>query len=351
MSDPIFFQAAPTDVGAAAVLLGATLPEAADPRRAIRRFAPLASAGPHDLAFLDRPQFLDEAAATRAGCCLVVEKFADRLPATTIPLVVKDVPRAYARIAAALFPTAMRPQSIFGAAGVAPGAFVHPTARLEQNVTVDPGAVIGPGAEIGGGTIIAANAVIGPEVRIGRDCSIGPGASLVSALLGNRVIIHAGARIGQDGFGYSPGRGGHTKIPQVGRVILQDDVEIGASTTIDRGSNRDTVIGEGSKIDNLVQIAHNVTIGRHCILVGHVGIAGSVTIGDFVIMGGKVGVRDNVTIGDGVRIAASSLVGGDIAAGQEVGGAPAKPIRQWIREMAMVERLARGKTASTTGTT
>ena len=149
--------------------------------------------------------------------------------------------------------------------------------------------MIGPRAEIGAATVIGPGAVIGPDVRIGRDCAIGANASITHALIGDRVIIHAGARIGQDGFGYLPGPGGHRKVPQLGRVIVQDDVEIGANTTIDRGASRDTVIGEGTKIDNLVQIAHNVTIGRHCLLAGQVGISGSVTVGDYVMMARRSG--------------------------------------------------------------
>ena len=175
---------------------------------------------------------------------------------------------------------------MFGAVGVAPGAIVHPTARLEENVTVDPTALVGPSAEIGAGTVICASAVIGPSVRIGRDCAIGAGVTVQHALVGNRVILHAGARIGQDGFGFAMGPGGHLKVPQIGRVIIQDDVEIGANTTIDRGHNRDTVVGEGTKIDNLVMIGHNVVIGRHCIIVGQVGISGSTTLQDYVVAGG-----------------------------------------------------------------
>ena len=169
-----------------------------------------------------------------------------------------------AMVMARLYPGALRPGSSFGETGVSPAAFVHPSARLEAGVVVDPGAVIGRGAEIGAGTMIGANAVIGPEVRIGRDGAVGASTTIVAALIGDRVIIHPGAHIGQDGFGFALGPRGHLKVPQIGRVIIQDDVEIGAGATIDRGANRDTVIGEGAKIDNLVQIAHNVVIGRHC---------------------------------------------------------------------------------------
>jgi len=213
-------------------------------------------------------------------------------------------------------------------------------ARLEKGVTVDPGAVIGPGAEIGSGTLIGATAVIGPSVRIGRDCSIGAGSSVLHALIGNRVIIHPGVRIGQDGFGYVMAPTGHTKVPQIGRVIIQDDVEIGAGSTVDRGANRDTVIGEGTKIDNLVQIGHNVAVGRHCVLVAQTGISGSVTLEDFVVLGARVGVNNHVTIGEGAQIAATSIVHGDVPPGARWGGTPAKPVKQWFREMTILARLA-----------
>ena len=215
--------------------------------------------------------------------------------------------RAFVAVARALFPHALRPSSLAEPASVA-GAHVHPSARLESGVTVDPGAVIGPRAEIGAGTVIGANAVIGSEVRIGRDCSIGAGTVITDALIGDRVIIHPGCKIGQDGFGYVMGAAGHLKMPQVGRVIIQDDVEIGAGTTIDRGAIRDTVIGEGTKIDNLVQVGHNVSIGRHCMLVAQVGISGSSTLEDFVVLGARVGVNNKVTIGEGAQIAATSNV-------------------------------------------
>jgi len=223
------------------------------------------------------------------------------------------------------------------------GAHVHATARLEDGVTVEPAAVVGPRAEIGSGTVIAATAVIGSEVRIGRDCSIGAGAFISNALLGDRVIIHPGCRIGRDGFGFVMGGEGHLKVPQVGRVIIQDDVEIGAGSTIDRGAIRDTVIGEGTKIDNLVQVGHNVSIGRHCVLVAQTGISGSSTLEDFVVLGARVGVNNNVTIGEGAQIAAISVVHGDVPPGARWGGTPAKPVKQWFREMMILERLARGK--------
>jgi UDP-3-O-[3-hydroxymyristoyl] glucosamine N-acyltransferase len=161
--------------------------------------------------------------------------------------------------------------------------------------------------------------------------------------MGDRVIVHPGSRIGQDGFGYVMGARGHTKVPQIGRVIIQDDVEIGANTTIDRGAIRDTVIGEGTKIDNLVQVGHNTQIGRHCIVVARTGISGSVTLGDFVVLAAGAGVKDHVTIGEGAQIAAVSNVYNDVPAGARWGGIRAKPVGEWMREIASLERLARAR--------
>jgi len=196
--------------------------------------------------------------------------------------------RAFVTVARTLFPQALRPSSLYPANDQG-NAHVHPSARLEDNVVLEPGAVIGPAAEVGAGTVIAANAVIGTEVRIGRDCSIGAGASIDNALIGDRVIVHAGCRIGQDGFGFAMDAERHIKIPQVGRVIIQDDVEIGAGATIDRGFTRDTLIGEGTKIDNLVQVGHNASIGRYCVLAAQTAISGSSTLEDFAVVGARAG--------------------------------------------------------------
>jgi len=341
MTEPLYFKSAKSlTIAEIAALTGAEAGPQAPPGRPISGVAPLDTATPRDLAFLDNPRYADQIASTRAGACLVAPRFVATAPAHLAILCVRDPYRAFVTVARTLFPQALRPSSLFGAEGVAPGTSVHATARLESGVVLDPGVVIGPGAEVGAGTVIGANAVLGPGVRVGRNSSIGPGASLMNALVGDRVIIHPGVRIGQDGFGYVMGPSGHLKVPQIGRVIIQDDVEIGAGSTIDRGGTRDTVIGEGTKIDNLVQIGHNVSIGRHCVLVAQTGISGSVMLEDFVVLGARVGVNNHVTIGEGAQIAATSIVHGDVPPGARWGGTPAKPAKLWFREMKTLERLA-----------
>jgi UDP-3-O-[3-hydroxymyristoyl] glucosamine N-acyltransferase len=343
MSEPLFFKpAGALTVGEIATLTGAEPRAGTDLARRISDVAPLDRAGPGDLTFLDNPKYAGELATTHAGACLVTPRFEKDVPGGVAALRAREPYRAFVAVARALFPTAQRPSSLFGAEGIAAGATVHSKARLEQGVTVDPGAVIGPGAEIGAGTVIAANAVIGPGVRIGRNCSIGAGVTIMHALIGDRVIIHPGCRIGQDGFGYLPDRSGPIKIPQTRRVIVQDDVEIGANSTIDRGSTRDTVIGEGTKIDNLVQIGHNCSIGRLCFIASQTGISGSVTVGDYAMLGGQVGIADHLTIGTGAKLGARSGVITDVPSGVQWGGFPARPFREWLKAEAMIGRMARG---------
>jgi len=250
--------------------------------------------------------------------------------------------REFVKVAREFHHDALRPQSWFGNAGIAPSAIIDESAHLEDGVIVDPLAVIGPNVEIGAGTVIGSGVVIGPNVRIGRDCNIGARTAIQFALVGNNVLIHPGCSIGQDGYGFLFfGPDGHLKVPQTGRVLIQNDVEIGAGTTIDRGSLRDTVIGEGTKIDNQVQIGHNVTIGRRCLLAAQIGLAGSLAIGDNVALGAKVGINNHVRIGDGAKVTAMSAVKDDIPANGRWGGFFAKPTRQWFREIVALERLVR----------
>jgi UDP-3-O-[3-hydroxymyristoyl] glucosamine N-acyltransferase len=325
---------------------GAALASEADAGRIITDVAALDQARPGDLTFLDNPKYLDLFHSTRASAALVAPRHAGSAPPGCAALLAHAPYRAMAMVMAKLFPSAVKPGAVFNESGVSSAAFIHPSARLEAGVVVEPGAVIGPCAEVGAGTIIGPNAVIGPQVRIGRDGAVGASTTIVAALIGDRVIIHPGAHIGQDGFGFALGPRGHLKVPQIGRVIIQDDVEIGAGVTIDRGANRDTVIGEGAKIDNLVQIGHNVVIGRHAVLVSQSGVSGSSAIGDFAALGGQAGIAGHLKIGAGAQVAAAAGVMTDIPPGERWGGAPAKPIREFFREVAAVKKLAAAQTGA-----
>ena len=351
MAKPTLFAKPPLKTLAeVAALAGAHL---ANPSRAgqiIKGLASLDEAGPSHLVFFDNPKYGEQLAATRAGACIVSERFEADVPSHVAVLRAVEPFRAFVQVARELHPEALRPRSWFGADGLAPSAIIDPSAHLEDGVVVEPLAVIGAEVEIGAGTIVGAGAVIGAGVRIGRDCSIGARAAVQCALIGNNVLIHPGCSIGQDGYGFVfCGPEGHLKVPQTGRVLIQNDVEIGAGTTIDRGSLRDTVIGEGTKIDNQVQIGHNVSIGRHCLLAAQIGLAGSLTIGDNVVLGAKVGINSHLRIGDGAQVTAMSAVKDDIPANGCWGGHFAKPTGQSFGEIVAVERLVRDDATDTKG--
>ena len=323
-------------LGALAEKIGAELVDREWANRPIRSVAPISRAGEGDICYILSRRSKAELQSCAASAILCDKALQSAIP-SHIPVLLTSAPNtAFARAGALLHPQAMLPQPIVVSSGISPAAFVDPSAHIEDGVTIEPMAVIGADAAIGAGSHIGPGAIIGPHVKIGRNCVIAGGASILCAYLGNDVIIHNGARIGQDGFGYAPGPGGMLKIVQVGRVIIQDKVEIGANTTIDRGAMDDTVIGEGTKIDNLVQVGHNVRIGRHCGIVAKVGIAGSTRIGDGVMIGGAAAINGHIHIGDGAQIAALSGVVGDVPPGERYGGIPARPMRDFLRDMAEV---------------
>lgn len=348
MRHPGFFQrAGPFPLHVIASAVDAELLRTADGSKEIEDLRPLSDAGEAHLTFCAGLTFAKQLATTRAAACLIHPKNAGMVPEGSAALLTESPHRAFAMAVALLYPDAFRlriaePQAI-GA------SLVHATAEIGEGVTLGPGAIVEREARIGAGTTVAAGAIVGYRVLIGQDCFIGPGASVTHSLIGDRVTVHAGARIGQDGFGYAMGADGHLKVPQIGRVLIADDVEIGANSTVDRGFMMDTTIGEGTKIDNLVQIAHNVVLGRHCIIVSQSGVAGSARLGDHVIMGAHSGVAEHVTVGDGALIAGMAHVKDDVAAHARMGGTPARPFNEWAKEVAVIRRLSKDRHARTNG--
>ncbi|MFV3073330.1 UDP-3-O-(3-hydroxymyristoyl)glucosamine N-acyltransferase [Niveispirillum fermenti] len=338
MADPRFFdRAGPFTLAELASRSGAEVASGADPDLLLSDVAPLDQAGPGQLGFLDNRKYVEAFRASKAGACVVHPSLADRAPAGMALLLSPKPYRAYALCAQAFYPLPV------ASGAVSPAAHIDPTARLGEGVEVAAGAVVEAGAEIGPRSRIAANAVIGRNVRVGADSVIGACASLSHCLVGDRVVIYPGARIGQDGFGFAMDVAGHVRVPQLGRVIIDDDVEVGANVTIDRGAGPDTVIGRGCMIDNLVQIGHNVTLGTGCVIVAQSGISGSTRFDHHAVLAAQAGVAGHLTIGAGARIAAQSGVMRDVPPMTEVLGTPAQPKRQYFRQVAMMARLARGR--------
>ena len=338
MADPRFFdRAGPFALESLAALSGARLLRPEDGARVFRDVGPLETAGPEDVSFLDNRKYLETFLRSRAGAAFVDERAATRAPPGMALLLSNEPYRAYALAAQAFYPARpIIPRR-------APSAVIDPAAFVPEDCDVGPNAVIENSARLGRRCRVGANTVIAAGVEIGDDCRIGPNVTLSHCVLGSRVVLHAGVRIGQEGFGFAPDPAGPIKVPQLGRVLVGDDVDIGANTTIDRGSGHDTMIGPGSMIDNLVQIGHNVVLGRCCILAGQVGISGSTRLDDYVMVGGQAGLAGHLHIGSGARIAAKSGLMRDVAAGEAVCGSPAVPLTAFMRQTAALQRLAKKK--------
>ncbi|TWB44307.1 UDP-3-O-(3-hydroxymyristoyl)glucosamine N-acyltransferase [Nitrospirillum pindoramense] len=338
MADPRFFnRAGPFTLADLAQRSGAEIAPGCDPGLVLSDVAALDAADQGQLSFLDNKKYVAAFSATKAGAVVVHPALASKAPAGVALLLSRNPYKAYALCAQAFYP-ATAPTGTISA-----GAHVDPTAEVGQGTDIAAGAVVEAGAVIGARCRIGPNATIGINVRLGDDTVIGANASLTHCVVGSRVTIYPGARIGQDGFGFAMDLAGHVRVPQMGRVLIEDDVEIGANATVDRGAGPDTIIGRGCMIDNLVQIGHNVHLGAGCVIVAQAGISGSTRLDHHVVLAAQAGVTGHLKIGAGAQIAAQSGVMRDVEPGEKVGGSPAVPMRQWLRQVAALGRLVRGR--------
>jgi len=344
LPDSRFFSSAgPFTLSQIVEIAGIAIPKGADPNRAFGDIAPLDKAEARHVSFFENRKYLPVFEKSKAGLCIAHSEMAKHAPVEMVLLEVDKPYRVYAQIAAAFYP--LKPVM----PGIAVSANVDPSATIGRGTCIEAGAVIGAHAEIGERCLISPNVVIGPNVQIGDDCRIDACSSLAYCILGSRVIIYPGAQIGQDGFGFHPDPEGHLRVPQLGRVLIGNDVEVGSNTTIDRGSSGDTIIGAGCMIDNLVQIAHNVELGDGCVVVAQAGISGSTKLGDYVFIAGQAGVTGHLQIGSGARIAGQSGVMRNVAPGATVGGTPAVPVIHWHRQTATLAKLTKKKVESGDG--
>lgn len=339
MADPQFFKKpAPLTLKDILEVSGASLHDTAiNPATlVVHDVAPLMTAEKDHLSFLDNAKYVEMFHKSRAGVCFVSPEHADEAPKGMVVLVTSNPYKAYALTAQKFYPNPTWKKSY-----MAPNAFIHPTAKIGSNCIIDHNAYIGPHVTIGSNTWIKPNVVLGQGVEIGNNTVIGSNSSLSFCKIGSNVHILAGVRIGQEGFGFAMDPSGHIPVPQLGRVIIGNSVWIGSNTTVDRGAGPDTEIGDGCMIDNLVQIGHNVKIGKYVVLVSQVGIAGSTEIEDYAVIAGQVGIAGHLKIGRAARIGAQAGVMKNVPAGAEVMGAPAIPLKDFFRQVATLSKLAK----------
>ena len=342
MADSRFFKKSKSfSVSEIVEMLSCHVSDGADHSLILDDVRALQHAESNHLSFFDNIKYKESFLTTKAGACFVSPEMVEHAPDGLICLVTKSPYKSYALVAQAFYPEPHHGESV-----VAPTAFVDDSAKIGERVSIGHNVVIHSNAEIGDHTWIEDNTTIGSGVKIGTHCRIGSNTTVSHAFIGDYTRLYPGVRVGQDGFGFAIDPAGHVKVPQLGRVIIGDHVEIGANTTIDRGAGPDTIIGQGTWIDNLVQIAHNVEIGRGCVIVAQVGISGSSKICDYVAIGGQAGVAGHLNIGMGARIGAQSGIMNDVPAGQEYLGSPAFPKAQYFRQVATLNRLIKGKKTS-----
>ncbi len=336
MTDPRFFKkSAPKTLADLAAIAGGTLSDSSQAGLKITDVAPLDQAGADQISFLDNMRYKDSFAASKAAACIVAEKMISFAPKGMALIISRNPYKSYALVAQAFYPDE------YPAAEISKGAHVDASASIGKGCVIEAGAVIKANAKIGDGCWIESNAVIGEGVELGAKCRIGFTATVSHAVLGQAVRLYPGVRIGQDGFGFAIDPAGHVKVPQLGRVLIGDNVEIGANTCIDRGAGPDTVIGSGVWIDNLVQIGHNVKIGKGCVLVAQSGVAGSTVFEDYVVLAAQAGVAGHLRVGMGARIGAKAGVMKDIPAGEEQLGAPAMPVKEFMRQVIALKQLTK----------
>lgn len=318
-----------------AALVGGQFASGADAEKKITGVAAIAEAGENDLTFFGNAKYLPQLKACRAAAALVPADFAEEIP--PIAIRVENPSLAFSKMVERFAPAPIRWEP-----GVHPSAVIGKNVKLGEGVSIQPFAVIEDGAEIGDRTVVGAYGYIGHEAKIGADCLLHPRVTIANrCIVGNRVILHSGVVLGSDGFGFEFSQGRHVKIPQIGIVQVDDDVEIGANTAIDRARFGRTWIQQGTKIDNLVQIAHNVVIGKHCILVSHVGVSGSTKLGNYVTLAGQVGVVGHIEIGDQAVVGAQSGVSKSLSGKEVYMGSPAIPAKEWREQVAMLHRLGK----------